>query len=254
MSEEKPETPAPSRGWVAQGRAVFVMVHLIAVILMAIPAPAGGMKKNAWADPTVQAEFAAWTARFNALGAGITQEEFEAQLWEFALGFMKVRTEVLKPFQPYYHWCGTWQTWRMFIAPHRYPAQLHIEVMEGSGGTDREWKTVYVARSSEHDWLKAQLDQERMRSAMFRYGWSSYRRTYGEFADWVARRAAVEFPEASLVRLRMWKQRTRSPEEVREGVEPPGKWINVQMRELSSRREEWWGGVGCMLWGVYFLL
>jgi len=215
-------------------RAAFVLFHLLAVVLMAIPAPAGGMKKSAWKDPTVQSEFAAWTDRFNALGAGITQEEFEAELWDFASGFMKVRKGVLKPFQPYYHYAGTWQTWRMFIAPHRYPARLHIDVMEHPKGGERAWRTVYVARSTEHDWLKTELDQERMRSAMFRYGWASYKGTWTQFADWAADRAREDFPDGKTIRLRMWKQRTRTPEEVREDVEPPGKWVNTQLRALTE--------------------
>jgi len=223
------------REWVPHLRAAFVLFHLLAVILMAIPAPAGGMKKSAWKDPTVQSEFAAWTDRFNALGAGITQEEFETELWDFALGFMKVRTTVLKPFQPYYHWAGTWQTWRMFIAPHRFPARLHIDVLEQPEVGERAWRTVYVARSTEHDWLKTELDQERMRSAMFRYGWSSYKRAWSEFADWAAVRAAADFPDATMIRLRMWKQRTRTPEEVREAIEPPGKWVNQELRPLRGK-------------------
>jgi hypothetical protein len=219
--------------WIPHLRAAFVLFHLVAVTLMAVPAPAGGMKRGAWKDPTVQAEFAAWTDRFNALGAGLTVEEFEQQLWDFAVVFMEGRTRVLSPFQPYYHWAGTWQTWRMFIAPHRYPARLNIDLLFEDG-----WRTVYVARSDEHTWLRQELDQERMRSAMFRYGWSSYRNTWREFVDWTALRALEDYPEATRLRARMYKQRTPTPEEARAGTEIEGKWVNTELRNLEKLREE----------------
>ena len=58
-------------------RALFVVFHLVAITLMALPAPGGAMNRAAWADPTVQGEFAAWTSRINALGVAISQEELE---------------------------------------------------------------------------------------------------------------------------------------------------------------------------------
>ena len=38
-------------------RTLFIAVHLLAITLMALPAPSGGMSRSAWKDPTVQAEF-----------------------------------------------------------------------------------------------------------------------------------------------------------------------------------------------------
>lgn len=225
---------AAVNSWLPHLRAAFVLFHLAAVILMAVPAPAGGMKKAAWQDPTVQAEFAVWVNRFNALGAELTPAEFEQRLWDFSVGFMDARNAVLKPFRPYYHWCGTWQTWRMFIAPHRFPARLEIDLSEERG----EYRTLYAARSDEHTWLRPQLDHGRMRAAMFRYGWSSYGRSWEQFADWAAVRAAAEFPEAEHLRLRMWKYKTPTPAQVRAGEEPAGRWVNVQLRALAPLREE----------------
>ena len=107
-----------------QVRAVFITIHLVAITLMALPNPSAGLQRSAWRDPTVQQEFAIWRARLGQVGLEMEAQEFEAQLWEFASQFRDVRQALLAPFDPYYRH-GTWQSWRMFVAPHRYPARLH---------------------------------------------------------------------------------------------------------------------------------
>ena len=45
------------------------------------------------------------------------------------------------PFQPYYDYCGTYQSWYMFGSAQRSPTRLHIDVEE-----DGVWRPVYVER------------------------------------------------------------------------------------------------------------
>ena len=94
-------------------RTLFIAVHLLAITLMALPAPSGGMSRSAWKDPTVQAEFRAWTERVNALGIEMTQDELQSLAWDFSLGFLKARTRVLGPFGPSYRYAGTAQSSRV---------------------------------------------------------------------------------------------------------------------------------------------
>jgi hypothetical protein len=214
-------------------KAAFVVFHCLALMLMAVPAPGGGMSKSAWADPTVQGEFEVWTERFNSWGADLTVQELEDHLWEVATAYMAKRKSVLKPFQPYYRYTGTTQSWRMFVAPHRYPARLHIDLKEGG-----VWRELYIARSSEADWRAWQLDHDRMRAAIFRFSWKPYRRYYESFTHWIARQAAADFPQAEQVRVRFWKYKTASPEMVRRGEVPEGKWILPRVLVLELYREE----------------
>ena len=210
--------------------ALLVFLHVWFITLQALPAPGGGMNKRDWKSDTVQGEFRAWTQRLNAMGVEIEQQALEDHLWELATGVMKVRREALRPMYPYYRNAGTWQSWRMFVAPHRYPSRLHIEIKEAG-----LWRTVYVARSPESDWRAHQLDHDRFRAALFRYGWGKkYGRQWRGFGDWIAREAAIDFPEATELRLRFWSYRTRSPEEVREGVDEDGRWH--RSRTLSLER------------------
>lgn len=210
---------------------VFVLYHLLGITLMSIPAAGGGMNRTLWKDPTVQGEFEVWTERFNGWGWDITVEELEDELWDFAVAYMDARRSVLKPFDPYYTYTGSTQTWRMFIAPHRYPARLEIDVQEGGA-----WRTVYKARDAELDWLGTQLDHDRMRAAIFRFPWPPYRGAYGAFVSWVAPQAARDFPDADRVRVRFFKYRTQTPEEVRSGAPLDGRYTLARTEALAPLR------------------
>lgn len=201
-----------------QLRALLILAHLLAITLMALPAPVGGMNRSAWSDPTVQSEIRAWSERLDRLGLEQEPEELEESLWQLARRAMRLRSTILRPLRPYYRLCGTTQSWRMFVAPHRFPARLQIRVEEAEG-----WRVIYEARSPIHTWNRRQLDNDRMRAALFRYGWRHYRRTWRQFATWLGEAALEDHPEARRVELRYLGYRSPSPAEVLAGQEPERK-------------------------------
>jgi hypothetical protein len=217
--------------WLAHLRGLLVAVHLVAITLMALPAPEGGMNRASWQDPTVQGELTTWTKRFRSCGLDVTQPQLEDSLWRSAVDYMHWRHQVLAPFQPYYDYCGTRQSWRMFVAPHRYPTRLQIEVEEQG-----QWRPAYIERDPEHAWLGSVLDHHRFRSVVFRFGWPEYDGDYQQFVRWVAERAAHDFPAAYQMRVRFFKYRTASPEEVRAGQRPEGQFVHEQVRRLEDFR------------------
>ncbi len=225
-----------SRGPLRHILGVFVLFHLVAITLMAAPAPSGGMARSAWKDGTVQAEFRAWTERLNSLGIAITSSELEDRLWDLASVVMKRRKAVLEPLMPYYKHCGTWQSWRMFVAPHRFPSRLSIDTSVDDDRRTATWTPLYEARHDTLDWHRTQLDHDRMRASVFRYGWKHYRNAYKEFGTWVAHQVASEQPEARWVRLRLYKYETASPEQVREDRRPKGRWHSTLHFELEDHR------------------
>jgi hypothetical protein len=218
-------------GWWPHARAALIGLHLFAITAMALPAPAGGLDRRTWAEPTVQAEFASWRARLASVGLQTDAATFEDNLFATMSAFMSARDVVLRPFHPYYAWCGTWQSWRMFIAPHTHPARLEIAVREGGA-----WRVVYLERSDEAIWRRDTFDQDRMRSAIFRFSWPNYQPSYKRFAGWVARNAAVDFPDADQVRVRFFRSTTRTPEQVRAGAAEEGEWTLVQIQKLGPLR------------------
>jgi len=214
-------------------RAGLIAFHIFAIGALAIPAPQGGMNRRAWSNPTVQAEFSAWAARLTAAGRPTTTEELEAFLWDFAVAYMGQRKKILEPMYPYYKWSGTHQPWRMFIAPHRNPSKLHIDLK-----VDGDWQPLYIARDPELDWRADLLDNERFRSALFRYAWRQYKGSYRQFGRWAAHEAAAEFPEATHIRLRWYQYRTIEPARIRAGEEQVGTFESPLTFTLDEYRGE----------------
>lgn len=212
-------------------RAALVALHVIAIVLMASPDPGSGMRRSSWRDPTVKAEFNAWTGRMNALGWAVTEPELEDHLWDFAVRWQEARDHVVGPFDEYGRYMGTGQAWRMFVAPHRFPTRLHIDIEENG-----VWRPLYEERSAEYDWRGRYLDHDRFRSAIFRFGWSQFRVTYEQFADWIAVQAAADFPKASRVRVRMYKYETLSPAQVKAGKDLDGKFQQEKVLNLDDVR------------------
>ncbi|MCB9680223.1 MAG: hypothetical protein H6733_02025 [Alphaproteobacteria bacterium] len=212
-------------------RAALIALHCVAIMALAFPAPSGGMSRKTWADPTVQAELEGWRERLGGVGLALDKDAFQDGLFDLASGYMKVRAAILAPMRPYHLYFGTWQSWRMFIAPHMYPSRLHVDVHDADG-----WREVYAARSDEATWLRPLFDHDRMRAAVFRYAWPNFTGTYRAFCAFLARRAAVDFPEADQIRVRFRKGRTPTPEEVRAGVEVPSTWSNARILDLAPLR------------------
>ncbi len=201
-------------------RAGLVLVHLLAVGLLALPDARGIEESRAsWANPTVQAELRAWSSRLSAVGWQTDPTTLRNDVLAVATSWNATVTTLRTPVQPYEDLLGVRQRWRMFVVPHRYPAKLHVDILE-----DGRWRTVYAARSPDHRWRGAQLDDVRVRAMLFRYGWERYRREYRAFARWLARRAGEDFPSAERVRIRWWGYRTPSPREVADGDAVPGEF------------------------------
>ena len=210
---------------------LFVIGHLAAVLLQGIPNPGIGLKRSAWRDKTVQQEFQVWAGFFSRFGGEVSAEELQDRVWGIAKGFSDVRSALVRPFRPYRDYIGVRQPWRMFVAPHRFPTALVIEVHE-----EDEWRIVYADRSPEYTWRVNTFGHDRMRAAIFRYGWPSYARIYRDFSGWVAGLAATDFPDARYVRVRMFRRRTPSPEEVRAGKIPAGEYQQQVLLALEKFR------------------
>jgi hypothetical protein len=205
-----------ARPWWAHLRTAFVVVHLVAVSLCAFPSiGSAGLVRGAWKQPTVQGEFRAWAARLQAVGLPITAEALEEHGWTFANAFESTRRVVLWPFEPYYRYCGTWQSWKMFVAPHRFPTRVEIAIDHGAG-----FEVVYLARDPELRWHAEWFDHDRFRSVLFRMGWPQYKALRRNFLDFVAERAAAEFPDATRVRVAFLRSETPTPAETVAGVAP----------------------------------
>lgn len=219
--------------WWSRARAAFLAFHVVGVVLMALPSPAGLLTRSAWKEPSVQAEFATWADIFRGVGVDYTVPELEEDLWNLAVGYGRAHGWVMAPYGPYRKWLGVGQSWQMFPAPQRRPAILVIDVWRG----DR-WQTVYRARSSEHDWNRSFFDQDRIRTMMFLYTWPHIRKRglFDDFMRYLGPRLAADFPDVDRVRFRFYRYTTPSPSQVRAGVEPDGRYEYTRALKLEAFR------------------
>lgn len=211
--------------------AIYGLYHAASIVIGSIPAPFDAKSRTAWSDPTVQDEFALWADRLRRIGLEVSPEKLEETAWQ-ALGIWMRGVEAIgTPFRAYQAYTATYQSWSMFVAPHRYPARLQVSIY-----ADGQWRDVYVARSPCATWRRAALDHIRMRSAIFRYAWPHYRGRYQQFCDWLARQAARDFSSAERVRVRYLKRATPPPAEFRAGRIPADEMVGETVLDLDAYR------------------
>lgn len=216
-------TSDTSKGWWPHVRAAFVAFHLLAITLDASPSPGAGMSRAAWKDPTVQAEFGRWAGIL-----GMDSATLEAQLWDTATTFTETRRTVMTPFWPYLEATGTSQAWQMFVAPHRFPTRMQLQVHR-SGHDHDDYQTIFEERSDVFTWRQARFNSERLRAAIFRWGWPNYQKAWQAACKVFARELMAEDAEIDVLRCRMFKQRSPSPEEFIQNTADPGDWVFVQI-------------------------
>lgn len=212
-------------------RAALILLHVVAVLLAASPSLRGGMQRSGWADPTVQAELDAWHAVATTAGWTVSRQRFEDTLWRAAVRLMDARRALLTPFAPYHHYLGTDQSWRMFVAPQRFPSRLWIEVEEAGA-----YRPIYVARDPDHTWNAAVLDHDRMRTLVFLMGWKAYDDVYTRWVEWLAPQVAADFPDATRLRTRYARQRSPTPAEARSGATAEVTFRRTEVVELEHYR------------------
>ena len=213
-------------------KGFVIAIHLVAVVLKALPAPEGAMAKKDWAHPTVQAEFRHWSSTLQQAGIQITAPELETQLWFLANRVTTVRNAALKPFRPYYRYVGADQNWRLFVAPHMYPSTLEIDILEQA-----EWKPVYRVHKS-NQWMADLIEQGRFRPAIFRYSWGRYKKQYNRFAMYLTEQASTDFPDASQIRIRWWRYPLPSHTEILQKQEIMGAHHTTLVYPLVSNEKK----------------
>ena len=214
-------------------RAVLVTYHVLALFVMSFPSPPSGMRRSAWDNPTVQNEFALWADRLSRLGWKMTTKELDDRLWAISGRYVAAREKAIAPFVPYGEYAGARQSWRMFVAPQRYPVRIEISVREGR----KPWKKVFESRSPEHRWNAGLFEKYRLRRVMFATAWDKDARHFKMLCDWIALQAARDFPDATEVMIRQLRYRTPTPEEALAGKTIlEGQYLNREVRSLGGLR------------------
>lgn len=211
-------------------RAALVGFHVLAVLVLAFPSPPSNLKRTAWENPTVQDEIRSWSEALRTLGVDISASELDSAAYGLARRYVAARSKVIAPFEPYATYAGVRQNWHLFAGPQRYPMRLEVSVREGG-----LWRKVYETRSDEATWSSSLFERYRMRRLISLTLWKEPTQ-FVELADWIAARAARDFPTATAVMVRQYRYHTPTPAEALSGkTELEGKYISREVRNLGAR-------------------
>jgi hypothetical protein len=211
-------------------RAAFVAFHVLAIGVGSLPGTSLTTRAR-WKSEGTHADIVGWASRARAAGVDVTDEAFESRLYELAVGYARVRRTAGAPFDAYAGAVGAGQGWTMFASPQRFPAELHVDVMVGGA-----WRPLYRPRSDAHAWRRALFDHNRMRKFTGRFARGFDRRVYGETAAYLAHLAARDVPEATKVRVSLYRTESLPPERVRRGERPVGRTTEERVFDAAGLR------------------
>lgn len=206
-------------------RAVLVIVHVLAVITLALPGE-GILNKSRWQSGNVKSDFAGWAKTLRSLGVDTTPERVAERAHGVAEGYIEARDVFAAPFDHYPQVTGARQGWAMFASPQRHPVELHVDVLVA--GT---WQPIFRPRSRRYDWMYTQLDHHRLRKLVGRFAREQRRGIFPRLSGYLATRALHDFPDATRARVRLYRYDTLSPERVAAGETPVGRY--TESRDLA---------------------
>jgi hypothetical protein len=189
-------------------RAALISLHVLAVLVLSLPAPPASTDLEDLEDPVLQQVLTDWAGLARGLGWALSDEEAAEIAVAGAQALGGARQRVAAPFARYAAITGAKQGWGMFGYLNRRPARLSIEVEEGGA-----WRLLYRARQRGADWRAAQLDSERFRAFINRHSWGRSRPGYEQLVDWLACQAGRDLPAATRLKVEM----LRTP------LPPPGR-------------------------------
>lgn len=180
-------------GW-PRLRALLIVAHVFAVVVVACPAPVRGASKKVWERKGVRAELAAWQHRLGNVGVDVTVDE----LSDFARGtaerWGKARNVTIAPFITYLRTVGAPQGWYMFTAPDREPQRFVLEVIGGDGHREPVFA---LGKSVAHpEWISEDfLGEHRVRRALFQAAWSERPGIFKDVCTWFGREVQLKNPD-----------------------------------------------------------
>ena len=208
-------------------RALFIAYHVAAVVILSLPPPGAMTSPALWRSANLRADIAGYAAALQRAGVDVTATELGDRLLRAAHGVAAVTDALSRPFRGYAEVVGARQGWAMFASPQRHPAELHVELQEGES-----WRLIYRPHDDAAAWRSATMRHNRMRKFAGRFARGFIPKNYDELARWLAQEAAADHPQATAVRVRLYRYTSLPPAEVREGQRPKGRYEHT--RTFSS--------------------
>jgi hypothetical protein len=211
-------------------RAGLVALHVLSLVVLSLPGQGAVHDPRRWQTENARADLRQMAARLTAWGWSIDEHGLERALWSTGDAYLRVQRPVAAPFEVYAELTGSRQGWSMFASPQRHPAELHVDLEQ-----DGAWQPLYRPHSDAHAWNRKQLEHNRFRKFLGRFARGFHPRHYDQAARWLATKAAREHPEASRVRVRLWRYATLPPARVRAGERPEdGRYEHERVFDVAA--------------------
>ena len=107
-------------------RSRWLAFHLLAVTLVAMPAPKP-LTEQLLKRPSVAQEITRWHERLQGLGYGSDRATFEATVARVSDDWARKRKALLSPLSEYLRLIRVRQGWYMFTAPDRVPERYRVD-------------------------------------------------------------------------------------------------------------------------------
>jgi hypothetical protein len=202
------------KGWMDRRpslRAAFVLFHALTIFVLSLPS--GNVPAARWRSKGTQADLAEWGQELGAEG------DFAERFRAFAEGYASVRGTIATPFALYADATGARQGWAMFSSPQRHPAELHVDLWR-----DGSWVPLWRPHDAAAAWNQPFFENHRLRKFQGRFAreWKGQR--FAEFADYVGRRALEADPDATRVRVRLFRKKSLPADAVARGERARGNY------------------------------
>jgi hypothetical protein len=219
--------PMPERldRWARRARAAwphavacFVVFHIAASCVAALPDARLAMHKKDWREPVVRHELQLWADRL-----GTSRRALEAALWEVGKRAADVKADLDAPFRAYRDLTGMKQTWTMFVAGPAFQDRWQIRAFtrplaegHGSGsigglGEGDGAEILYERGDPERRWMAPIIESPRIRSAVFHFSFAARQKMHRRACRAFARVAFRERPDVTAIECRTRRTKTPSP-------------------------------------------
>jgi hypothetical protein len=207
--------------------AAFLVMHVTCMLIEVIPDLRMGLDRKAWKEPRIRHELQRWSDRLH-----MPRDDLEEILWVLGRGLTDARQALRTPFKPYLKLTAQKQAWAMFVAGSRFRDRFQIRARAcGTKDPSCDWEVLYFRNDPEHEWMKSVLENARVRSATFRWGWPQGQKSYERGCRAIAWRVFHERSDMQVVECRF--EQTEAPDP-RKPDQTPGE--GVFSRERVERR------------------
>jgi hypothetical protein len=220
--------------WLRRLLAGWILFHMAAVGLMAVPAPRP-LSPDLLRRASVRQEISRWHERLHPLGLFGERSDFEAAVVRVSKVWSHTRRGVLAPLRSYLDLVRVRQGWYMFTAPDTAPERFRLDAGRSRAKRGRAQKLERVFElglpSNRPDLVPdAFLYHHRVRRALFMATWRKNDAQFQGLCDAFQARLTRLEPKLRSVRCRLLARKVEHPTRI--GEKRDSRTVRTSLRRV----------------------